>query len=59
MSKIKLTLYFKSGNKIQVVCDSYNFKYNSSTLEFSSYELSGCKPNVSFVPHMLEAYTSE
>ncbi|AUR95861.1 hypothetical protein NVP1214O_12 [Vibrio phage 1.214.O._10N.222.54.F11] len=54
-----LTLYFKSGNKIEVSCKKFKFERRSSTFEFCSYEIENCTPTVSFQPSELEVYTAK
>lgn len=56
---IKLTVYMKSGAKIEFECKSFKFFYDNKTFEFNGYEISGDKPSVSFVPSQIEAYTVE
>lgn len=53
-----LEIYLKSGHTIVVTCESWNFKWNSSTGEYVSYTLNGVKKpkRVDLVPRQIAGF---
>lgn len=57
----KINIYLKSGNIIEVVCESWEFKVDNLTGGFIGYNLKDFKnfKHISIDPTCIEAYTVE
>jgi len=58
---LRVKIYLKSGQIVSFECTHAEFEYNSATLDFTGYKLSGISgfKKVSLVPSQISAYTIE